>query len=204
MPNRNKPAPGHERLPVPKGAPKATKKTRGPDRQLTRRQEKFVKELVSNDGLITLREAAIRAGYPPGSASTRATELTSQRVCPHVVAEIARYRAELDEMYGITFSRHVRDLKIIRDKALDAGAFSASVQAEYRRGQTGDLYVSKSEVRTGTIDSMSREDVERELERIRAGFEPAVELDSVAVEAEDEDGSDGGEEPGIGTVAADK
>jgi len=205
MPNRNKPAPGHERLPVPKGAPKATKKTRGPDRQLTRRQEKFVKELVSNDGLITLREAAIRAGYPPGSASTRATELTSQRVCPHVVAEIARYRAELDEMYGVNYKRHVRDLKLIRDLALNNGAYSASVQAEYRRGQAqGDIYVSKSEVRTGTIDSMSREDVERELERIRAGFEPAVELDSVAVEAEDEDGSDGGEEPGIGTVAADK
>ena len=199
MPNRNKPAPGYEKLPVPKGAPKATKKTRGPDRQLTRRQEKFVKELVSNDGLITLREAAIRAGYPPGSASTRATELTSQRVCPHVVAERARYRAELDEMYGITYSRHVRDLKIIRDLAMSRGAFSASVQAEYRRGQAGDLYVSKSEVRTGTIDSMSREDVEHELERIRAGFEQVIELDSVAIEAEDEDG-DGGEEPGIGPV----
>jgi len=36
-----------------------------PDKKLTRRQEKFVKELVANDGLITNREAAIRAGYPP-------------------------------------------------------------------------------------------------------------------------------------------
>jgi hypothetical protein len=39
--------------------------TRGPNRKLTRRQEKFVKELVANDGLVTLREAAIRSGYPP-------------------------------------------------------------------------------------------------------------------------------------------
>ena len=199
MPNRNKPGPGHERLPVPKGAPKATKAKRGPDRQLTRRQEKFVKELVSNDGLITLREAAIRAGYPAGSASTRAFELTSPRICPHVVTEIARYREELDEMYGVNYKRHVRDLKIIRDKALDAAAFSAAVQAEYRRGQIGDLYVSKSEVRTGTIDSMSREDVERELERIRAGFEPAIELASVAVEIDEPD-SEGGDESGGGPV----
>jgi phage terminase small subunit len=203
MPNRNKPGPGHERLPVPKGAPKATKAKRGPDRQLTRRQMKFVKELVSNDGLITLREAAIRAGYPAGSASTRAFELTSPRICPHVVTEIARYRSELDEMYGVNYKRHVRDLKLIRDEALKNGAYSASVQAEYRRGQAqGDIYVSKSEVRTGTIDSMSREDVERELERIRAGFEPAIELDSVAVEIDESD-SEGGDEPGVGAMETD-
>ena len=29
------------------------------DKKLTRRQEKFVKELVANDGLVTMREAAI-------------------------------------------------------------------------------------------------------------------------------------------------
>ena len=102
-------------------------------------------------------------------------------------------------MYGVNYKRHVRDLKIIRDKALDAAAFSAAVQAEYRRGQIGDLYVSKSEVRTGTIDSMSREDVERELERIRAGFEPAIELASVAVEIDEPD-SEGGDESGGGPV----
>jgi len=38
------------------------------DRKLTRKQELFVKELVSNDGLITFKEAAIRAGYPETSA----------------------------------------------------------------------------------------------------------------------------------------
>ena len=31
-------------------------------RKLTRKQELFVKELVSNDGQITMREAAINAG----------------------------------------------------------------------------------------------------------------------------------------------
>ena len=36
---------------------------------LTRKQELFVKELVSKDGQITLREAAINAGYSVGSAT---------------------------------------------------------------------------------------------------------------------------------------
>ena len=63
-----------------------------PDKKLTRKQEKFVLELVSNDGLITNQEAAIRAGYPATSAHTRAYELMNQNKCPHVVAEINRYR----------------------------------------------------------------------------------------------------------------
>ena len=41
------------------GRPKATKV-----QTLTRKQELFVKELVSKDGQITMREAAINAGYP--------------------------------------------------------------------------------------------------------------------------------------------
>ena len=50
------------------------------EKKMTRRQEKFVKELVSNDGLITMREAAIRAGYPAASAHTRAYELTNEKI----------------------------------------------------------------------------------------------------------------------------
>jgi phage terminase small subunit len=162
---------------------------RGPKRKLTRRQEKFVKELVSNDGLITLREAAIRSGYPAASAHTRAYEMTSPKHCPHVVAEIQRYREELDEMYGVNYKKHVRDLQKIRDIALENGAYSAAVQAEYRRGQAqGDIYVSKSEIRTGSIDQMSREDVERELERIRESFEPVIDITPEEVEEPDAEG----------------
>ena len=49
----------------PQGRPKRTK-----IQPLTRRQELFVKELVSKDGQITMREAAINAGYPASSAHT--------------------------------------------------------------------------------------------------------------------------------------
>ena len=186
MPNKNVPGPGGKK------AGKVVKGGRtGPDRKLTRRQEKFVKEMVSNDGLITLREAAIRSGYPSSSAHTRAWELTNNNISPHVVSEIARYREELDEMYAVGYKRHVRDMQRIRDLALDNGAYSAAVQAEYRRGQAqGDIYVSKSEIRTGSIDQMSREDVEKELERIREGFEPIIDVTPEKVEEPDAEGSD--------------
>tara|TARA_R100000664_G_C2628256_1_gene59067 strand:+ start:61 stop:480 length:420 start_codon:yes stop_codon:yes gene_type:complete len=112
--------------------------------------------------------------------------MTSPKHCPHVVAEIKRYREELDEMYGVNYKKHVRDLQKIRDIALENGAYSAAVQAEYRRGQAqGDIYVSKSEIRTGSIDQMSREDVERELERIRESFEPVIDITPEEVEEPD-------------------
>jgi|TARA_R100000093_G_C1943417_1_gene73144 phage terminase small subunit len=170
-------------------------------RKLTRRQEKFVKELVSNDGLQTLRESAIKAGYPVASAHTRAYELTNERRCPHVVAEIKRYRNELDEKYGVNYKRHIRDLQIIRNKAMEDGAYSAAVMAEKNRGLAEGLYVSKSEIRTGSIDQMSREDVEKELERIRSNFEEAIEIEAVEVT---ESGSSGSDEQGIGAVEDNK
>jgi len=176
---------------------------RGPNRKLTRRQEKFVKELVSNDGLITMREAAIRAGYPAGSAHARAHELTNYNICPHVVNEISRYRDELDEQYKVGYKRHIRDLQKIRDLALANSAYSAAVQAEYRRGQAqGDIYVSKSEIRTGSIDQMTREDVEKELDRIRQSFEPIIDI--TPEEIIEQDSEDGAEESGSGVVASDK
>mgnify|MGYP003115889832 CR=1 FL=1 len=130
------------------------------DSPLTPRQEAFVRELVLKDGMITKREAAENAGYAAESAHTRASELTDPRKHPNVVARIRALRSELDAKFGVTYERHLRDLQVIRDRALENGAYSAAVQAEYRRGQAhGDIYISKSEVRHGSIDSMSKEDV---------------------------------------------
>ncbi len=153
-----------------RGRPKSTKAS-----PLTRRQELFVKELVSKDGQITMREAAINAGYPVSSAHTRAYELTNQHITPHVVAAIQAYRQELDEKFGVNYQRHLRDLQTIRDMALTNGAYSAAVQAEYRRGQAqGDIYVNRSEVRHGSIDAMSLEEVRRALKEIKNNYAPVT------------------------------
>jgi len=166
--------------PLPKSAPVVKKKRVGrpkasTQQTLTRRQELFVKELVTNDGMITLREAAINAGYPAGSAHTRAYELTNPHISPHVVSAIKGFRQELDAKYGVTFERHLRDLKDIRDAALQNGAYSAAVQAEFRRGQAhGDIYVSKSEIRTGSIDSMSKDEVVKALNDLKETYAPVT------------------------------
>ena len=139
---------------------------------LSRKQELFVKILVSQDGKITKRDAAIEAGFPVSSAHQRAYEMTTPSICPHVVKAIREFRAELDRKYGIDYKRHVRDLQTIRDAAFEDKNYSAAVMAEYRRGQAGDLYVNKSEVRYGTIDSMSKDEVVKALNELKGQISP--------------------------------
>lgn len=145
-----------------KVAPLSKQKTLKP------KEWKFVQEYVSGDGRVTLKEAAIRAGYSPTSASVRAWELTNPDMHPHIVAAIQAYRAELASKYNTSYERHMQDLQTIRDKALEAGAYAAAVQAEYRRGQAlGTIYVERKEIRHGTIDSMSKEEVQRKLDELK-------------------------------------
>lgn len=137
-------------------------------KKLNGREWKFVQELVSGDGQVTMKECAIRAGFSEKSAKVTAWKLTNPEICPHVVAAIQEYRAELNAKYGTNYDRHMKDLQLIRDKALEAGAFGAAVSAEYRRGQAlGTIYIERKEVRIGTIDSMSKDEVMRKLEEIK-------------------------------------
>ena len=171
---------------------------------LTAQEWKFVEEFCAGDGHVTLKEAALRAGYSENWAKGRARELTDPEFSPHIVAAIQERRRELGEKYGTTFERHMRDLQVIRDQALQAGAYGAAVQAEYRRGQAlGSIYIDRKEIRHGTIDSMSKDEVMRKLEEIKRVYGgsagPIVDVTPKQIEEEpDEDENDGietGSEP---------
>lgn len=137
-------------------------------RTLSPQEWTFVEEFCANDGRITLKEAALRAGYGPSWAKARAAELTDPEKNPHIVAAIQERRRELGEKYGTTYERHMRDLQLIRDEALKAGAYGAAVQAEFRRGQAlGTIYIDRKEIRHGTIDSMSKDEVLKKLQEIK-------------------------------------
>ena len=156
-------------------------------KKLNGREWKFVQELVSGDGQVTMKECAIRAGFSEKSAKVTAWKLTNPEICPHVVAAIQEYRAELNAKYGTNYDRHMKDLQLIRDKALEAGAFGAAVSAEYRRGQAlGTIYIERKEVRIGTIDSMSKDEVMRKLEEIKRiyGAPPQTIIDMEPIDVE--------------------
>ena len=158
-------------------------------RLLSPQEWKFVEELCVEDGRITIKEAAIRAGYTASWAQTKARELTDPERSPHIVAAIQARRRELAEKYGTTFDRHMRDLQMIRDQALQAGAYGAAVQAEYRRGQAlGTIYIDRKEIRHGTIDTMSKEEVMRKLQEIRQlyGQGPIIDVTPQQLETDPE------------------
>ena len=160
-------------------------------RTLNPQEWKFVEEFCAGDGRVSLKEAALRAGYSETWAKNRARELTDPDRNPHIVAAIQERRRELGEKYGTTFERHMRDLQQIRDAALAAGAYGAAVQAEYRRGQAlGTIYIERKEIRHGTIDSMSREEVMRKLQEIKqlygGGGGPIIDITPAQVEQDPE------------------
>lgn len=165
---------------------------RGLGRVLTAQQLKFVHELVAGEGKVTKKEAAIRAGIPEEKATyTAALYLQSGAV----VKAIQDFRAELAEKYGTNFERHMRDMQLIRDKALEAGNYGAAVQAEYRRGQAlGSIYIERKEIRHGTIDSMSKEEVMRKLQEIksmyRTGGQPVEDIEEKPLLIEEDHGHD--------------
>ena len=79
-------------------------------------------------------------------------------------------------------------MQTIRDEALANGAYSAAVQAEFRRGMAqGDIYVNKSEIRHGSIDSMSKEEVMKALDEIKESYASVIDITP-------EEGSDSREE----------
>jgi phage terminase small subunit len=162
-----------------RGRPPATFEQRE-GRALTKRQQAFVREWCSQDGQITKRDAAIAAGFAASSAHQRAYEMTNPDVCPHVCKAIRIFQADLDKKYAVNYGRHVKDLQRIRDEALDNGAYSAAVQAEKSRGQTAGLYVTKTEIRHGSIDQMDRNEVMKALEELKAQYEPVATLERVA------------------------
>ena len=161
-----------------RGRPPATFEQRE-GRALTKRQQAFVREWCSQDGQITKRDAAIAAGFAASSAHQRAYEMTNPDVCPHVCKAIRLFQADLDKKYAVNYGRHVKDLQRIRDEALENGAYSAAVQAEKSRGQTAGLYVTKTEIRHGSIDQMDREQVMKALEELKAQYEPVATVERI-------------------------
>lgn len=56
---------------------------------------------------------------------------------------------------------------MLRDQALDGGAFTAAISAEVKRGQAGGLYVDRKEIMHGKIDQMTKEQVVSRLRELQ-------------------------------------
>ena len=159
---------------------------------LTSRQKIFVQIFAENEGRLTPTECARQAGYKEDRANTTASELLNPKKYPKVVNALIRRRAEIDKTHEVKLQKHVQELARLREKALNEKSYSAAVNAERLRGQASGLYIDRKEIRTGSIDSMSREEVLKSLKELGLDGKFKKEKTGMVLEVQEEkSGSEG-------------
>ena len=136
---------------------------------------KFAQLVVANEGRKTGTECAIEAGYEKDRARITASELQSPKKYPLVVKYIGELREEWQKKYEVTYDRHISELGKIRQQALNKGAWSAAVNAEVARGKAAGLYIEQKIIRTGKLDDLSAEELEKRLKTILNEYSPILE-----------------------------
>ena len=153
---------------------------------LTDRQRIFVKIYTDNEGRLTPTECARQAGYKEERAAVTSSELLNGKQHPKVVEAVLARRAELEKTHEVKLSKHVQELARLRDRSLSEKSYSAAVNAERLRGQAAGLYIDRKEIRTGSIDSMSRDEVLAKLKEIGLDGKFKKEGASTVLEVEEE------------------
>jgi LPS O-antigen subunit length determinant protein (WzzB/FepE family) len=152
-------------------------------RKLTTKQHKFAVLLVTKGDRMSAKECAIEAGFSEKSAQQAAANLTNPKMFPLVVNEIERLRREWEQKYKVTYGRHIRRLDDLSRGAEEAGNWAAAVAAEKSRDQAAGLYIDRKEILTGSIDQLSKAEVEEKLKEIEKQF--SINTDVIEITPED-------------------
>jgi len=147
----------------------------GVPKRLTDQQQRFSELYVYNEGRMTPYECAVEAGYAKDSARVRASELRNPRRFPLVVKYIGDLREEVQNKYEVTFEKHIKELARLREEALKKGSFSSAVNAEVARGKAGGLYIEQKIIKTGKLEDMSEQELERRMKEIVDQYSPILD-----------------------------
>jgi len=147
----------------------------GQPKKLTEMQIKFAYELVTNEGRKTATECAVVAGYSTNAAKISASKLQNPKLYPLVVQYIGELRSEFQKKYDVTFERHITELSKLRDEARESKAWSAAVNAEVARGKAAGLYVEQKIIRTGKLEDMSEEELDKRIAEVLDQYSPILE-----------------------------
>lgn len=110
---------------------------------LTPKQEAFCQAmLTAKDQSEAYRKAFSAGKMKPATVHSKASILMADG---KVRARIEELRKPVVEAVGVTLAQHLRDLKMIRDKALMDGKWGPAVAAELGRGKASGLHITKIE-----------------------------------------------------------
>ena len=161
------------------------------DDGLTEKQRVFVEIYTENEGRMTPTACARQAGYKAERANVTASELLNIKKFPRVTAAVMKRREEIATTHRVQMNKHVQELARLREKALGEKSYSAAVNAERLRGQAAGLYIERREIRTGSIDDMSREDVLKQLKELGLDGKFKKDEKGVVLEVQEEKKSGG-------------
>jgi hypothetical protein len=138
--------------------------------RLTEMQMKFCEILVfgGKDGPVTGTEAAIQAGYSADRARFTASELQNIKKSPKVVAYLTELRREKLNKFEVNYENHIARLGNLGIKSEKRGNMQAAIRAEELRGKASDLYINRTEMRTGKLDDLPTEELRERIKIIEA------------------------------------
>jgi len=144
------------------------KKKPGLPARLTPMQRKFAELLVFNEGHKFAYECVKEAGYKGDNLTLRVTasHLQNPKRFPLVVKHIGELREETYRKHNISFGGHLTELAKIRDDAIKSKSFSAATNAEKARGAVGGLYIEQKIIRTGKIEDLTEEELNKRISSI--------------------------------------
>jgi phage terminase small subunit len=111
---------------------------------------------------MTQTNAARQAGY--SNPSVDAVRLLRSEVVQERFQEM---QEENRSRFGVTIDKSVRDLLKIRNEAWESGKFGEAIRAEELRLKATGLLVNKAHVLHEKVDSMTKEEILAELQKLQ-------------------------------------
>ena len=146
------------------------------DKPLTELQKKFARYYVEakyGNQHLSNTECAIKAGYSPDSAYTRAYELLSPRISPHVVNYIGKLQEDFRIKNNIDPDKHMARLNFLGQEAEKQKMIGVALRAEELRGKVAGYYVDRQIIKNKSDDyeNMSVEELEDHMNKMLLDYE---------------------------------
>lgn len=146
------------------------------EKPLTELQKKFARYYVEakyGNQHLTNTECAIKAGYSPDSAYTRAYELLSPRISPHVVNYIGKLQEDFRIKNNIDPDKHMARLNFLGQEAEKQKMIGVALRAEELRGKVAGYYVDRQIIKNKSDDyeNMSVEELEDHMNKMLLDYE---------------------------------
>ena len=149
-------------------------------KQLTEMQKEFARLHVENSfgkAALSNTDCAIKAGYAPESAYTRAYELLNPKICPHVVKYISNLKDDFRKKNNIDPDKHMGRLHHLGLKAEENKMYGIAGQMEIARGKVAGYYVEKKMSLHKNVEDQTEEELEEKMKNILDQYQHILKED---------------------------